>query len=205
MALSMRLFQPDLAGQDEYGRPGEWRGARLQVGQLSTKIRSPDREPRHAVLSRHDPVVQPHPQPPRRTHPRPPQAAPIPMATPRTRPPSPARAGSSTQRRHLHPAGRRLIPIDRAADQKPYESGKHQRHGVNVQVIADALGRLVWASAALPGATHDLTAACAHGIIDAPPSRPGRSSPSCVCCPRRVTAIVEAILVLHRTEAGFAA
>lgn len=28
-----------------------------------------------------------------------------------------------------------LIPIDRVADQKPYYSGKHQRHGVNVQVI----------------------------------------------------------------------
>ena len=31
-----------------------------------------------------------------------------------------------------------LIPIDRVADQKPYYSGKHKRHGVNVQVI-DAL------------------------------------------------------------------
>lgn len=30
-----------------------------------------------------------------------------------------------------------LIPIDRVADQKPYYSGKHRRHGVNVQVIAD--------------------------------------------------------------------
>lgn len=60
-----------------------------------------------------------------------------------------------------------LIPIYRVADQKPYYSGKHKRHGVNVQVIADAAGRLVWASAALPGATHDLTVARAHGIIDA--------------------------------------
>ena len=60
-----------------------------------------------------------------------------------------------------------LIPIDRIADQKPYYSGKHKRHGVNVQVIADAAGRLVWASAALPGAVHDLTAARTHGIIDA--------------------------------------
>lgn len=51
-----------------------------------------------------------------------------------------------------------LIPIDRIADQKPYYSGKHQRHGVNVQVIADAAGRLAWASPALPGAVHDLTA-----------------------------------------------
>jgi hypothetical protein len=37
-----------------------------------------------------------------------------------------------------------LIPIDRAADQKPYYSGRHKQHGVNVQVIADALGWLVW-------------------------------------------------------------
>ena len=59
-----------------------------------------------------------------------------------------------------------LIPIDRVADQKPYYSGKHKRHGVNVQVIADAAGRLVWASAALPGSTHDLTAARTHGIIE---------------------------------------
>ena len=60
-----------------------------------------------------------------------------------------------------------LIPIDRVADQKPYYSGKHKRHGVNVQVIADAVGRLVWASPALPGSVHDLTAARTHDIIEA--------------------------------------
>jgi len=60
-----------------------------------------------------------------------------------------------------------LIPIDRVADQRPHYSGKHQRHGVNVQVTADAAGRLVWASPALPGAIHDLSAARAHGIIEA--------------------------------------
>lgn len=60
-----------------------------------------------------------------------------------------------------------LIPIDRVADQRPYYSGKHKRHGVNVQVIADAAGRLVWASPALPGSVHDLTAARDHRIIDA--------------------------------------
>jgi hypothetical protein len=37
-----------------------------------------------------------------------------------------------------------LIPIDRVADQKPYYSGKHRRHGVNVPVIADPAGRLIW-------------------------------------------------------------
>ncbi|BCJ51835.1 IS5 family transposase [Actinoplanes sp. NBRC 14428] len=60
-----------------------------------------------------------------------------------------------------------LIPIDRVHHQKPYYSGKHRRHGMNVQVITDAAGRLVWASPALPGSTHDLTAARSHDIIDA--------------------------------------
>lgn len=36
-----------------------------------------------------------------------------------------------------------------------------------MQFIADPHGRLVWLSPALPGATHDLTAARAHGIIAA--------------------------------------
>jgi DDE superfamily endonuclease len=62
-----------------------------------------------------------------------------------------------------------LIAIDRIRGHKdrPHYSGKHKRHGVNVQVIADPHGRLVWLSPALPGATHDLTAARAHGIIAA--------------------------------------
>ncbi|MCZ7428605.1 transposase family protein [Micromonospora sp. WMMA1949] len=149
-----------------------------------------------------------------------------------------------------------LISIDRVADQRPYYSGKHKRHGVNVQVIADAVGRLVWASAALPGATHDLSAARVHGIIEAltsagvmtfadkgyqaaggsvrTPFKRHRYRPKLSrrqkavnrahariracgeraiatlkcwkvltkrrCCPRRATAIVQAILVLHRVE-----
>jgi hypothetical protein len=59
-----------------------------------------------------------------------------------------------------------LIPIDRVADQKPYYSGKHKRHGVNVQVIADPAGRLVWASPASPGSTHDVTSARTLGLVD---------------------------------------
>jgi hypothetical protein len=149
-----------------------------------------------------------------------------------------------------------LIPIDRVADQKPYYSGKHKRHGVNVQVIADAVGRLVWASAALPGSTHDLTAARTHSIIEAltsanvmtfadkayqgargtvrTPFKRHRYRPKLSrrqkavnraharirargeranatlktwkiltklrCCPRRATAIVQAIVVLHHVE-----
>ncbi|SNY30335.1 DDE superfamily endonuclease [Paractinoplanes atraurantiacus] len=38
---------------------------------------------------------------------------------------------------------------------------------MNVQVIADPAGRLIWASPALPGKTHDLTAARTHAIITA--------------------------------------
>jgi hypothetical protein len=57
-----------------------------------------------------------------------------------------------------------LIPIDRVAVDRPYYSGKQKRHGVNVQVLADTRGRLLWASPALPGAVHDLTAARHHGV-----------------------------------------
>ncbi|GAA3014686.1 hypothetical protein JCM13580A_56870 [Streptomyces drozdowiczii] len=35
---------------------------------------------------------------------------------------------------------------------------------MNVQVLADPVGRLIWVSDALPGAVHDLTAARTHGI-----------------------------------------
>jgi len=38
---------------------------------------------------------------------------------------------------------------------------------MNVQVLTDPFGRLLWASPALPGSTHDLTAARHHGISDA--------------------------------------
>ncbi|MFC7966434.1 transposase family protein [Streptomyces cinereoruber] len=61
-----------------------------------------------------------------------------------------------------------LLPIDRVAADTPYYSGKHKRHGMNVQVLTDPLGRLPWVSPALPGSTHDLTAARQHGIIEAP-------------------------------------
>ncbi|MGW9302864.1 transposase family protein [Streptomyces cyaneofuscatus] len=60
-----------------------------------------------------------------------------------------------------------LLPIDRIAADRPYYSGKHKKHGMNVQVIADPFGRLLWASAALPGAVHGIRAARTHGIIDA--------------------------------------
>ncbi|WP_103504323.1 IS5 family transposase [Streptomyces sp. SM14] len=60
-----------------------------------------------------------------------------------------------------------LLPIDRIAADRPYFSGKHKKHGMNVQVLADPFGRLLWASPALPGAVHDVRAAREHGIVDA--------------------------------------
>ena len=64
-----------------------------------------------------------------------------------------------------------LLRIDRVGmtggRDRQYYSGKHKCHGVNVQVIADPAGRLIWASPALPGARHDMGAAREHGIIDA--------------------------------------
>lgn len=60
-----------------------------------------------------------------------------------------------------------LLPIDPITADRPNYSGKHKKHGMNIQVIADPFGRLLWASAALPGAVHDIRAARTHGIIDA--------------------------------------
>jgi hypothetical protein len=64
-----------------------------------------------------------------------------------------------------------LLRIDRvgmaSGRDRAYYSGKHKAHGLNVQVIADPIGRLVWISPPLPGARHDMGAAREHGIIDA--------------------------------------
>ena len=64
-----------------------------------------------------------------------------------------------------------LLRIDRvgmaSGRDRAFYSGKHKAHGVNVQVIADPIGRLVWISPPLPGARHDMGAAREHGIIDA--------------------------------------
>lgn len=60
-----------------------------------------------------------------------------------------------------------LLPIDRIAADRPFYSGKQKRHGMNVQVLTDPFGRLLWASPALPGAIHDVRAAREHGIVDA--------------------------------------
>ncbi|GGX82854.1 transposase family protein [Streptomyces fructofermentans] len=58
-----------------------------------------------------------------------------------------------------------LVECDRVGDGQTDYSAKYKRHGVNVQVVTDPTGRLLWLSPALPGRTHDLTAARTHQII----------------------------------------
>jgi Helix-turn-helix of DDE superfamily endonuclease/DDE superfamily endonuclease len=48
-----------------------------------------------------------------------------------------------------------LIPVDRVAADRPFYSGKHKKHGMNLQVIAGPDGDILWVSGALPGSVHD--------------------------------------------------
>lgn len=60
-----------------------------------------------------------------------------------------------------------FVILDRIAADTPYHSRQAQAHGMNVQVLTDLCGRLLWASPALPGSTRDLTAARTHDIVAA--------------------------------------
>ena len=58
-----------------------------------------------------------------------------------------------------------LIPVDRVAADWPFYSGKHKRHGMNLQVIASPDGDIVWVSGALPGSVHDKKAEWIWGVL----------------------------------------
>jgi hypothetical protein len=58
-----------------------------------------------------------------------------------------------------------LAECDRAGDSRADYSAKHRRYGVNVQVVTDPGGDVLWISPVLPGRTHDLAAARSHKII----------------------------------------
>jgi hypothetical protein len=60
-----------------------------------------------------------------------------------------------------------LIAVDRVAADRPFYSGKHKKHGMNLQVISSPGGEILWVSGPLPGSVHDLTAARIWGIIRA--------------------------------------
>ena len=50
---------------------------------------------------------------------------------------------------------------------RPFCSGKHKRHGVNLQVITSPDGTILWVSCELPGSTHDTAAARIWQILTA--------------------------------------
>jgi hypothetical protein len=58
-----------------------------------------------------------------------------------------------------------LIPIDRVAADRPFYSGKHKRHGMNLQVMASPDGDILWVSGALPGSVHDKKAEWIWGVL----------------------------------------
>ena len=71
-----------------------------------------------------------------------------------------------------------LIPIDRVAADRPFYSGKHKKHGMNLQVIASPDGDVLWVSGALPGSVHDKKAEWIWGVLARTggrrPGHPGR-------------------------------
>jgi hypothetical protein len=58
-----------------------------------------------------------------------------------------------------------LIPIDRVAADRPFYSGKHRKHGMNLQVIASPDGDILWVSGALPGSVHEKKAEWIWGVL----------------------------------------
>ena len=59
-----------------------------------------------------------------------------------------------------------LARTDRVAADRPFFSGKHHCHGMNLQVISGLVGQLLWVSGPLPGSVHDMKAAWIWGIED---------------------------------------
>jgi hypothetical protein len=78
--------------------------------------------------------------------------------------PTPAQAMAGIARLAYAIPDGTLIRTDRlgGSANRRYYAGKPRHHAINVQVIADCAGRRTWVSPALPGSTHDLTAARTH-------------------------------------------
>jgi hypothetical protein len=57
------------------------------------------------------------------------------------------------------------IRIDRVAANRPFYSGKHRHHAINLQGLTDPYGNLLWISDGIPaGRVNDTSAARTHGI-----------------------------------------
>jgi hypothetical protein len=61
----------------------------------------------------------------------------------------------------------------KGAGQRRFYSGKHKRHGLNVQTVCSPDGDLLWCAAPKPGATVDITAARQAGIAEILPAAIG--------------------------------
>jgi hypothetical protein len=59
-----------------------------------------------------------------------------------------------------------LIAVDRVAADRPFYSGKHKHHGMNLQVISSPDGEILWVSGPLPGSVHDKKAEWIWGVLD---------------------------------------
>ena len=57
------------------------------------------------------------------------------------------------------------IRAGQVAADRPFYSGKHKRHGMNLQVIASPGGDILWVSGALPGSVHDKKAEWIWGVL----------------------------------------
>ena len=58
-----------------------------------------------------------------------------------------------------------LIATGRVAADRPFYSGKHRKHGMNLKVIASPDGDILWVSGALPGSVHDKKAEWIWGVL----------------------------------------
>jgi Helix-turn-helix of DDE superfamily endonuclease/DDE superfamily endonuclease len=71
-----------------------------------------------------------------------------------------------------------LIPIDRVAADRPFYSGKHRRHGMNLQVISAPDGEILWVSGPLPASSCWRTRAISAPVSTCtPPTGAGTSPP----------------------------
>ncbi|MEU4173519.1 transposase family protein [Streptomyces sp. NPDC026665] len=58
-----------------------------------------------------------------------------------------------------------LVECGRVGNGQDDYSGKHRKHGVNIQAVTGPACELLWYSPALPGRTADITAARTHNIV----------------------------------------
>jgi hypothetical protein len=55
--------------------------------------------------------------------------------------------------------------MTRVAADRPFYSGKHRHHGMNLQVISSPSGDILWVSGALPRSVHDKKAEWIWGVL----------------------------------------